>query len=138
MVNQFVPCAGFVVFSTDLKKVVMVRTPRGNLSFPKGKRKKGETDSMTAYRELEEETGLTKDDIVMLTEEFIDEVSNNGHPNVRYFICSVKDDKFRFVIEDADELEAVGWYEVSKAGYLPNLKTQRKEVLGKAVEMVGN
>ena len=54
------PCACFVVFSTDCTQTVLVETPRGNLSFPKGKREKGETDMVAALRELEEETGLTQ------------------------------------------------------------------------------
>jgi 8-oxo-dGTP pyrophosphatase MutT (NUDIX family) len=130
--SKTVPCAGFVVFNSDSTKVVMVSTPRGNLSFPKGKRNKGETDLETAFRELREETGLSEETIVRIGNEYVDEMSNKGHPNVRYFVCRIKDDRFKFIIEDEEELASVEWYDVNRVDSLPNLKNQRKDVLKRA------
>ena len=55
-------CAGVVVYN-DNKEVVVVATPKGNYSFPKGKKKKGETVKQTALRELYEETGIDETEI---------------------------------------------------------------------------
>ena len=74
--TKYVPCAGFVVLNSDSTQVVLVETHQGNLSFPKGKRHKDETDMQTALRELNEETGLTESDFEIIREDYIDEVSD--------------------------------------------------------------
>ena len=54
-------CCGIIVL--DGSKTILVRTPRGNYSYPKGKKEKDETNMETAFRELEEETGLLSTDV---------------------------------------------------------------------------
>lgn len=136
--SQNIPCAGFVVFSEDCIRTVLVATPRGNLSFPKGKRKKFETDLQTALRELEEETGLTENDIIRIGDEYVDEKSNKGNVNVRYFICRIKNDDFEFKIEDPEELTSVQWYNIMDVDKSSNLKDTRKTVLFEASKIVAN
>lgn len=134
--TQNIPCVGFVVFSTDSTRTILVSTPRGNLSFPKGKRKKGETDLETGLRELEEETGLTENDIIILSSSFVDEKSSKGNTNVRYFVCRIKDDNFQLKIEDEEELQSVEWYDVSKVVDLLKLSDARKTVLTQALNFL--
>jgi len=54
-------CCGIIVFYEN--ETVIVRTPKGNCSFPKGKIEKGETNMMCAIRELKEETNIDICDI---------------------------------------------------------------------------
>ncbi|MCJ7637108.1 MAG: NUDIX domain-containing protein, partial [Nitrososphaeraceae archaeon] len=61
--NQIPPCAGVIVIDLTNLETILVCTDHDNYSFPKGKRHKGETIMDNALRELNEETGLTKDDI---------------------------------------------------------------------------
>jgi 8-oxo-dGTP pyrophosphatase MutT (NUDIX family) len=135
MDNQKLQCAGFLIFNDDYKKTVMVKTYKGNLSFPKGKRKKKEKNLEAAYRELEEETGLTKDMVDVVDELFIDEVSNKGNINVRYFVALCKDENHKFVF-DEDELEEVKWYKCKKLIKIKNLKNSRKTVLSKVLKIL--
>lgn len=102
------PCCGIIVFSKDRKSTVLVETERGHLSFPKGKREKGETDLETAYRELYEETGITKD-MIDIFDDYFDEMSPKGFPSVRYFvgILNCEYENFKF---NEKELCIVRWY----------------------------
>jgi 8-oxo-dGTP pyrophosphatase MutT (NUDIX family) len=136
--NYAMPCAGFVVFSQDMSKTILVQTPRGRLSFPKGKRKKkkNETDMQTALRELEEETGLVADDIDIISPTiYIDEMTKKGKPSVRYFIAIIKSDWKEFVF-DKMELVEVRWYECDEIPGLSDIKDGRKEVLIKAISII--
>jgi 8-oxo-dGTP pyrophosphatase MutT (NUDIX family) len=134
--NKYVPCAGFVVFSPDFKRTILVKTYAGRLSFPKGKRHKGETDMETALREMEEETGLSADDITLLANgSYIDELSNKGNATVRYFICRINEDKPRFIFDDHD-LAEVKWYDCSKVKSIDSIKNTRKNVLKTALSMI--
>jgi len=143
------PCARIIVF--DRTKTILVSTERGNFSFPKGKLKiakgkskrnknknkeffdgdKNETEVDGAWRELGEETGLTKEHVKLIEEVPIDELSDKGHPSVRYFVgVLVKPhDKITF---DKDELAAVGWHDVEEALQLEKFKNARKMVLEQA------
>ena len=94
MDKKVIPCSGFIILSNDKKRTVLVRTHRGNFSFPKGKRKKGETYKETALRELEEETGLREEDIVIQNISCFDELSYKGNPSVRYFVAIAKNEDF--------------------------------------------
>ena len=120
------PCSGVIVFKGN--ETVIVTTENDRCSFPKGKRNKKETDLETAFRELEEETGLTKDHVELIDGIVIDETSNNGNPSVRYFVGRlIKDiDEFTF---DKDELKKVEWHRVEDAMKLEGLKDRRKQIL---------
>ncbi|XWV25157.1 NUDIX hydrolase [Tupanvirus deep ocean] len=125
-------CAGIIVFKGE--ETVLVSTDRGNLSFPKGKRNKGETDIQTAWRETNEETGLTQDQIKLLDGVYFDEYTRKGNLSVRYFVgVLVKEhQKFKF---DPTELANVAWYSVENACSFEKLKKERREILEKAYEV---
>lgn len=131
-VDNKIPCAGIIVFNKSSNQTILVSTDRGNFSFPKGKRNKKETDIETAWRELEEETGLTKNNVTLFDSHHIDEFTKKGHVSVRYFIGILTKDipKFKF---DKSELTNVQWYDIDKVFKLDKLKDARKLVLQKAL-----
>lgn len=51
-------------WSKDNLQILLLQLPSGRYDFPKGKIEMNETFIETAYRELEEETGINKDDII--------------------------------------------------------------------------
>lgn len=55
------PSCGAVVIRTveDRWETLLIRTKRGNWSFPKGRMNPGETEPMAAIREIREETGIS-------------------------------------------------------------------------------
>ena len=58
-----------IVFSEDKKRLLMCRRIfepfKGKLNFVGGRVESGETELEAAYRELEEETGISKNDIML-------------------------------------------------------------------------
>ena len=134
-----IPCSGVVVFdnSCDEIRTVLVQTHRGNYSYPKGKRHKEETYFETAMRELEEETGIKSDDITILEDFYIDELSNKRNPNVRYFVGYIDGSNHNFSFDD-EELESVKWVTSDELLKLEKLKESRKEVFRKALEIYQN
>ena len=124
-----IPCAGIIVFDQD--NTILVRTSHGNHSFPKGKREKGESYIVAAWRELQEETGLTQMHIELLDNVFFDELSGKGNPSVRYFVgrLTVEIDSFTF---NKNELENVSWVNVNDAYKIEKFKDSRKAILKEA------
>lgn len=120
------PCAGFLIFSRNKGRVVLVETHRNHLGFPKGKREKGERDIETALRELNEETGIRKEDIDILQNE-LEEFSDKNNRSVKYFIGILKKDYDNFVY-DKEELLEVRWYETKDILELEKLKKRRKDI----------
>lgn len=59
-----------IIYNKDYDKILMCyrsKNPyKGKYNFVGGKVEPGEDDEMAAYRELEEETGITKDDIHLM------------------------------------------------------------------------
>ena len=129
-----IPCAGIILMKDD--QTVLVRTKRGHHSFPKGKRKKGETYFETATREFVEETNIPIDDITILDNVFIDGLSVRGNPNVRYFLATFNHniDEMTFSF-DPDELEHVAWYPKNEVFALDKFLPDRKMVFKKALEI---
>lgn len=124
-------CAGIIVFNND--KTVLVCTPKGHYGFPKGKRNKGEDILATAWRELQEETGLTADNVKLIDGITIDEKSDKGKLAVTYYVGiltkAIKEFKF-----DNTELSKVEWVQVNKAYKLDKLRDRRKDILKAAYE----
>ena len=124
--DKLTPCAGIIVFNTD--QTILVSTDRGNFSFPKGKRNKTETNIQAAWRELEEETGLTNDHVRLFNDIYFDEKTDKGYLSVRYFVgVLIKPiDKFKF---DKNELANVAWYKIDDAIRIEKFKKSRKDIL---------
>lgn len=122
-------CCGIIVFDQDL--TILVKTQHGNFSFPKGKRKKRENDLETAWRELEEETGLTSDNVELLHNFYIDECSSKGNITTRYFVGYIKKTAERISF-NPNELAGVIWFNIQDAIKLEKLKYVRKNVLADA------
>lgn len=129
--SKIPPCVGVIVFDKD--RTILVCTDHGNYSFPKGKRNKGETDLQTGLRELEEETGLTKDHIELIDDFTLDEMSRKGNLSVRYFVAKLVKEHKKITF-DKSELEAVEWIDVTKAYKLEKFVDRRKEILQKAYD----
>lgn len=126
-------CAGVIVIYQN--QTVLVETPRGHLSFPKGKRKKDETNLQAALREMEEETGITADQITLIEDHFVDELSKKGVPNIRYFIAYLNSKVSKFTW-DPEELSNVKWYQIDQIQDLPNLKSSRQLVFQKVLKII--
>ena len=69
-------CCGIIVFYDNL--TILVKNEKNFYSFPKGKKEKGETDFETAYRELKEETGIKENEIELINNKYIDEISKDS------------------------------------------------------------
>ena len=101
-------CAGVIVFNSR-SEFVVVLTHRGNYGFPKGKKHRQEDLIDTAIRELQEETGLTRENIELIPSIYFDEVTAKGNVSVRYFLARYRDNYNRDFIFDASELNEVKW-----------------------------
>ena len=109
---------------------------------------RGESYLETAFRELEEETGINEAYIDLVKSKdknkekdkekddftFIDELSRKGNPCVRYFIGILKEDyndhKLTF---DENELSKVEWFDVEKVKDLDMLRDNRKDIFEQAL-----
>jgi 8-oxo-dGTP pyrophosphatase MutT (NUDIX family) len=126
------PCAGIVVLNGSW--TIVVRTDRGHYSFPKGKRQADESELTAAWRELEEETGLTRADVDLLDDVTLEELSDKGNPSIRYFVGHLKPTSVGRVLRcDPDELATVEWLDITTVLTLPTLKEARKRILEQAV-----
>jgi len=127
------PCSGIIVIDND--KTVLVSKKNGNYSFPKGKKNKGETSLDTAWRELNEETGLSKENVEIIDDFIIDENSNKGNIAIRYYVGKLIKNPIKLTY-DADELQNVEWIQIDKAYKIEKFKNRRKEILKQAYEKV--
>lgn len=127
------PCAGVIVFDQSIENVILVKTENNNYGFPKGKRIKGETTEQTALRELQEETGLVKDQIKLFDNITIDELSVKGNPCIRYLLATCDDINHKFQFDDK-ELDEVQWYKIDDAMKL--LYDKRIIVLEEAIKKI--
>ena len=123
------PCSGFVLFN-EFSEVAIVTTSRGWSSFPKGKREgKGKTreDLLTAaYRETFEETGITKEEITLIPETTLWELSAKGNPSVFYFVGKAA--KKPLVPQDPEELDSASWVSLADLSKL-RFKASRQELI---------
>ena len=120
---------GFIVYNKISEEVILVKqTKNQQWSFPKGKIETGETDIQTAIRELEEETGLQKNDITCNVNVYIKEVFYvprlNGYKKVKYYIAFLKDNHSLLSLNDFSEVEAVHSVKLNNVfnGYLDSNK----------------
>jgi 8-oxo-dGTP pyrophosphatase MutT (NUDIX family) len=112
---KVVHAAGGVVWRrTDGRiEVVLVHRPHyDDWTFPKGKRKDGETDEACALREVREETGLR----CSLGQELptIEYVDSRDRPKiVRWWMMQPLDGRFEIDEDEVDEARWVSTYEAS-------------------------
>lgn len=135
------PCAGFVIFTRDQKKVLLICSKKGTFGYPKGKRdpidKHHKEEPLTAaYRELKEETGLPGNKIEKIDNIYVDEPSVKGNPAIRLFIGIILDEQFKFKPEDTEEIVEAALYPIDQAMDL--LMDKRKIVLSKAIELLNS
>ena len=121
-------CNGFIILDLVNKKTVLVESKSGNLSFPKGKIEKSDkSDLDCAYRELEEETGITPDLIVKDDNITFSEFKKDNIRTIKYYIGYLKEN-FNDFKYDHKELKSVRWYDYETLDSLENLKLSRKEI----------
>ena len=127
--------AGIIIFNSDLTKTIIVKTPSGNIGFPKGGKENKERLHQTAYREVKEETSLKtfqyEHDNTLIGEK-------KGNPNkgpftIYYFIAKIKNketENIQLKCSIPNELSFVNWVPIQEA--LNMLSNRRKEILLKA------
>lgn len=105
---------GAVVFTREqgVTKYVIIRSTEGFCGFPKGHVEAGETDEMTALREIREETGLD----VRLIDGF---VTTDSHPHIREGRPPVMKEMVYFLAEYQDQTPSAQLSEVSEILLLP-------------------
>jgi len=135
-----IPCCGIVLFYAE--ETVLVKTPKQNYSFPKGKRKGSETDFETALRETFEDTGISRDDFVVCTDKLgnlLSVVECHKNPAVKYYIAQLKS-KINIKAHNADELEDVMYMKIQDVFNIPeqHLREERVAVLKNAIGLYEN
>lgn len=136
--------AGVIIFDS-FNKVIIVTTinktsvgyPKG---FPKGHKNKNESSIKCAIRELYEETGIKRTDIIFLVDcDNSDQpiCLTNGHDKAHYFVAKFVGDFNGFVYKKT-ELRNVEWYDVKKAYSLKELSKSRKDILRRAYHVYTN
>ncbi len=127
------PCAGIIVFNKDW--TILVSTKYKNYSFPKGKRNRNEPTIDAAWRELQEETGLTKNNVELINDFTINEHNDKGNLSITYFVGKLIKNVDELIF-DANELENSEWFNVNTVYKLKKLKDRRKDILRQAYEKV--
>jgi len=124
-------CFGFIILDIDKKHTILVETPNGNLSYPKGKfeKKKDLTQFDCAVRELEEETGITIDLIDIVPNILLSEYKKENVCSIQYYLGIMKIPNYvKFNPIDPEEIVSVKWYSIDKICKLDNLRQSRKDV----------
>jgi len=132
-----IPCAGCLVFrlKDDVQEVCVISTHNGVYGFPKGKRNKGEDIQAAALRELEEETGITVNDIAPLqSHKYVDEPSRAGDSiAIRLFMTTLTTEVV-LKPKDIEEIDKCEFLPVDVA--LPLLMPKRQDVLKAAIALL--
>jgi len=126
--------AGVIVFNQDLSQVVILESKRkGNYGFPKGSQEKGESWQQTAIRELQEESGITRDQVNLIENQYVDEIKlKNGRISARYLIG--RSDQQKLTAENPQEILSLKWMKIQDAFEV--LNQQRKTALQTAIKLV--
>jgi len=111
--------SGVIIFNSDFTKTIIVKTPKGNIGFPKGGKENRERIHQTAYREVKEETGLKsyqfKHDSTLIGEKKGD--PNKGVCTIYYFIAHVDKETENIPLSCCipNELSFVKWVNINEA-----------------------
>ena len=140
MISKTISSCGVIIFYDN--ETVLVESKKGNCGFPKGGIEKNESYIETALRELEEESGITGNDISFIKDstneyEFFDEERVNSFK--RYFIAKLNYKKI-LKINDINEIKLNYYIKVNDAIKLPDNKfsINRKHILEKAYKIYLN
>lgn len=107
-------CYGFLIFNSNMDKILTVKTPAGHIGFPKGKKDfKNELPLCCAFRELKEETNLDPEDIQVLPG-CKSEVNDKDNVPTNYYIAKIRDDDKPVFCNDQDENLQIQWINVNK------------------------
>ena len=107
-------CYGFLIFNSNMDKILTVKTPAGHIGFPKGKKDfKNELPLCCAFRELKEETNLDPEDIQVLPG-CKSEVNDKDNVPTNYYIAKIRDDNTPVFCNDQDENLQIQWINVNK------------------------
>tara|TARA_Y100000992_G_scaffold30416_1_gene17002 strand:+ start:2330 stop:3283 length:954 start_codon:yes stop_codon:yes gene_type:complete len=107
-------CYGFLIFNSNMDKILTVKTPAGHIGFPKGKKDfKNELPLCCAFRELKEETNLDPEDIQVLPG-CKSEVNDKDNVPTNYYIAKIRDDNTPVFCNDQDENLQLQWININK------------------------
>lgn len=108
---------GCVIFDDTYENVVLVHNKNNkrfrNTSFAKGEIENNETPLECAIREVFEECGRSKDELLFANHRYIAECSVKGNYSVGYFVC--KTTTVRPFTFDTSKHEEVRWYSINEA-----------------------
>jgi len=107
--------AGFIVYKDNPREFLMLHYVKNHWDFPKGHIEKGENEIKAALRELKEETGIDKIDIMPFFKEvseyyFRDETKLN-HKTVVFYIGKAHGSE----VTISDEHTGYAWLSFEKA-----------------------
>lgn len=123
--------AGIILFNNNLSNVLIVNNYY-DIGFPKGGRKKYETIKEAAFREFEEETGLSKNNIILLSDQIFIEYSKKNKPYIGYYVCKVLNSENDFKFCDK-EIKYGGW--VANYDALQLLKFNKKNLFEQILDI---
>jgi 8-oxo-dGTP pyrophosphatase MutT (NUDIX family) len=143
--NKRLPGAGFIVFRKTYKstyQVLLVISKKNNYGFPKGCPEKYDKNNLdTAYRELQEETGIDRIHIVLSKilpffekKEKLCKNTKEKYVKLNYYFIAFLQPVF-FDVEltyDTHELVGIGWFDIDEAVKL--LEIGRANILKNAFE----
>lgn len=131
---------GVVIFNHDLTEVLLVKSVRtGKWSFPKGSKKKHETGTEAAIRELHEETGLKPERLKFFRNKeiiSIAEYDKYGYPEAIYLVAKYPKRRYPMVEYYPKEILDIKWFEIDDALDLKNFKESRKNVILQSVKLI--
>jgi 2'-phosphotransferase len=118
--SELLKCYGVIIFNKDLTKTVLVCSKKSKIwGFPKGKRESGEDEYTCAFRELYEETGISKSDVdtIMSEPHNIIEIKPKQDRFIRsvgYYI-GIVDESFEPCPTVENELTGCQWFNIEEA-----------------------
>jgi len=119
-------------------KYLIIKHKKGHWAFPKGHPEKGETKLETALRELEEETGVSKINLlkkrILLKEQykFTDKKGVKILKKVNYFIAEAKNKKVKLDLKEVTDFK----WATLKAGLVKITFDESKSIFKKADKIV--
>lgn len=133
--------AGIIIFRRaqgELKFLLLYRS-HGTWDFPRGRMEGGERSWQTAFREVREETGLRRNELIMHPNFKVHEkfpYSREGKKVFKIVIFYLAETNQPRVRVSAEH-EGYGWFSYNEARRLLSRYKARVEILKKATEAIG-